>query len=356
MNTLPPSILPDDLETKAILKALTKARAALAELKGVASTIPNEQILIDTLSLQEAKDSSAVENIVTTHDELYKSSQLELKFSSAAAKEVHAYADALKFAFKEVKAKGFIQVSLIAEVQAIIEDNKAGIRKLPGTELKNDLTGEVVYKPPQNYDDILDLLKNLEQFINDSDHYDVDPLVKMALIHHQFESIHPFYDGNGRTGRILNILYLIKEGLLSLPILYLSKYIIQHRANYYRLLQEVRETGNWEAWVLYMLEAVEHTSLDTINTIKEIKKLMMVYKGRIRSEESKMYSQDLINSLFKHPYTKVSFLMKELQVTRATAWKYLEKLVGMGLLEKIKHGKSNYYINMPLYEVLRGGS
>ena len=356
MKPLPPNLSPDDLESKAVLKALTRARAALAELKGVASSIPNEQILIDTLSLQEAKDSSAIENIVTTHDELYKSSQLEFKFSSAQAKEVHAYAEALKYAFKEVKANGFIRINLIKEVQAIIEANNAGIRKLPGTELKNDLTGEVVYRPPQDHNEVLRLLDNLELFINEPSQYEVDPLVKMSIIHHQFESIHPFYDGNGRTGRILNILFLIKEGFLGLPILYLSKFIIRYRADYYRLLQEVRETSNWEPWILYMLKAVEQTSLETIETVKSIKTLMMAYKKRIRAEEPKIYSQDLINSLFKHPYTKISFLMNDLRVVRQTATKYLEQLTEMGLLHKVKQGRSSYYINKPLYEILRGGN
>lgn len=353
---LPPSIEPHKLETRTVLKKLTTTRAALAELKGISSSIPNQQILIDTLSLQEAKDSSAIENIVTTQDEIYQSNFGLRTFSSAAAKEVHHYAEALKTGFRKVKQKGIININMILSAQQIIEQNNAGIRSLPGTVLKNDLTGELVYTPPQEYDTILELLSNLENFINESIMYDVDPLVKMAIIHYQFESIHPFYDGNGRTGRILNILYLIKEGLLDLPILYISRYIIHKRADYYRLLQQTREENSWEPWILYMLDAVEKTAHSTVEVIKGIKKLMLDYKRQIREKYPKMYSQDLINNIFRHPYTKIAWLENDLGVTRLTARKYLETLMEEGFLKKIKSGRNNYYINPMLLELLISGN
>jgi Fic family protein len=326
----------------------------LAELKGISSTIPNQQILIDTLSLQEAKDSSAIENIVTTQDEIYRSNYARQSFTSAAAKEVHRYAEALKTSYLQVKNADFITMKMILAAQEIIEQNKAGIRKLPGTVLKNDRTGEVIYTPPQDYETILALLDNLEKFINETIPYPVDPLVKMTIIHYQFESIHPFYDGNGRTGRILNILYLILEGLLELPVLYISRYIIRNRSEYYRLLQVVREQYDWEEWVLYMLDAVETTARSTVETIKGIRTLMQDYKTKIREEYSKMYSQDLINNLFRYPYTKIGWLENDLGVTRLTATKYLELLKDGGLLEKVKAGRNNYYINPALLKLLVG--
>ncbi|HEX8530385.1 MAG TPA: Fic/DOC family N-terminal domain-containing protein, partial [Cytophagales bacterium] len=262
--SIPTLPLAFDIETKAVLKKTARAHQALAELKGVVATIPNESILISTLSLQEAKDSSAIENIVTTHDELFKSDATARQFASVAAKEVHTYALALREGFEQVRRTGILTNNHILKIQATIESSHAGFRKLPGTALKNDRTGEVVYTPPQHPDDIIAMMNNLEQFINDDALSDWDDLVKMAVIHHQFESIHPFYDGNGRTGRILNILYLVKQGLLQLPVLYLSRYINQHKADYYRLLQLVRNEGQWETWVLFMLTGVEQTSRQTI--------------------------------------------------------------------------------------------
>ncbi len=355
MLRLPPPPTPDELETKAILKKVSTARAALAELKGVASSIPNEQILIDTLALQEAKDSSAIENIVTTHDELYRSYFSEHQFSSPAAKEVYSYAQALRHGFDFVSQNGYIPLNLILSVQEIIEGNKAGIRKLPGTVLKNDITGEIVYEPPQDYDSIMRLMSDLETFMNVDDPYPVDPLVKMALMHHNFESIHPFYDGNGRTGRVLNILYLIKHDLLSLPILYLSGYIIRHRQEYYKLLQQTRDTQSWEAWILYMLDAVEETSRKEVELIKKIKELMLSLKQRIRSQFPKLYSQDLINNLFRYPYTKINLIENDLGVSRLTATKYLDILSADEadpILKKMKTTKGNYYINIAFVKLL----
>jgi Fic family protein len=350
--SLPILPLQQDVESKVVLKKLALAHKALAELNGVAETIPNEVIVLNTLSLQEAKDSSAIENIITTHDELFSSDSIAQQFASVAAKEVYNYATALKEGFAIVRNKQLITCNQIIEIQSILEETKSGFRKLPGTALKNDQTGETIYTPPQSNDDIVSLMCNLENFINDDSFSDIDPLVKMAIIHHQFESIHPFYDGNGRTGRIINILYLVKEELLHLPILYLSRYINQNKGNYYHLLQETRVTQNWEPWILFMLEAVEQTSIQTTGIIRGIKKLMMEYKQKIRTELPKIYSQDLINNLFKHPYTKIDFLVQDLDITRQTASKYLDQLVELKLLTLHKIGKENFYINVALYDFL----
>ena len=225
-----------DIESKAVLKKTAKAHQALAELKGVVGSIPNQAILLNTLPLQEAKDSSAIENIITTHDDLYQSDSLARQFISLAAKEVHNYATALRRGFEQVQQTGLLTERHILEIQQCIEENDAGYRTQAGTVLKNQQTGEVVYEPPQHPDDIINYMRNLEQFINDDQLCDWDDLVKMAVIHHQFESIHPFYDGNGRTGRIINILFLVKQNLLGLPVLYLSRYINQHKSSYYSLL------------------------------------------------------------------------------------------------------------------------
>lgn len=345
-----------DLETKAILKKTAAARSALAEMKGAALSIPNESILISTLSLQEAKDSSAIENIITTHDELYQGDYLKKEFKSIASKEVHNYAEALRWGFETVRQKGILTNNHIIQMQATLEENDAGFRKVPGTELKNEQTGEIVYTPPQTHDEVVAFMSNLEQFINDNALSDWDPLVKMAIIHHQFESIHPFYDGNGRTGRIINILYLVKEGMLNLPILYLSRYINQNKGDYYRLLQKVRIENAWEEWVLYILDGVEQTSLQTIKIIEGIKKLMQSHKGRMRNELPKIYSQDLLNNLFRHPYTKIDFVMEETGVSRKTAAKYLDELDKIGIVSKQKIWKDNYYINMDLYNLLQNVS
>lgn len=345
-----------NMESQAVLRKLAEAHRYLAELKGVTSSIPNDRILVDTLSLQEAKDSSAIENIITTHDEVYRSDAQAEQFASAAAKEVHRYATALKHGFQRIREQGGLGLRLILEVQAIVENSDAGLRKVPGTKLKNDQTGEVVYVPPQDHAEIKTLMHNLERFLNEDELVDADPLVKMAVAHHQFETIHPFYDGNGRTGRIINVLYLVRCGLLDLPVLYLSRYIIRNKAAYYHMLQEVRTTGDWEPWVLYMLEGVATTARETIALIKAMKELMQHTKHRIRNEQPRIYSQDLINSLFRHPYTRIAFIERDLQVSRITAAKYLNKLVAMGLLTKVKVARSNFYLNERLFGLLRDGA
>lgn len=352
MTYTPPTLpLKIDLETKTVLKKLTKAHQALSELKGVAESIPNKSILISTLSLQEAKDSSAIENIITTHDDLYTSNALKKEFVSLAAKEVHSYAVALQNGYQAVKKLGLLTNKCILEIQSTLEENKAGFRKLPGTALKNEQTGQIVYMPPQDTQQICDLMTNLERFINDDDLCNIDPLIKMAVIHHQFESIHPFYDGNGRTGRIINILYLVKCGLLDSPILYLSRYINQEKSDYYKLLQSVRSDNTWELFILYMLEGIEQTSRQTTHLVRNIKNLMQSHKHRIRTELPKIYSQDLLNNLFKHPYTKIEFLSEELNVERRTAAKYLDQLVDINLLVKHKIKKESLYVNTALFDL-----
>lgn len=349
VQSLPPRI---DLETRTVLRKLAEAHRYLAELKGVAATIPNQQILIDTLSLQEARESSAIENIISTFDDVYQSNWSTKFFATPQSKEVHAYARALQYGFELVKQNGIITNNHILEIQGLLENNTAGFRKLPGTKLKNESTGEVVYTPPQDHDTILALMDNLQQFINDDSLYDADPLVKMALIHHQFESIHPFYDGNGRTGRILNILYLIKHDLLTLPILYISRYIIRHKSEYYRLLQEVRNTSQWEAWILYMLDAVTVTAKETIALVHAIRNTMQHCKQVIRSGRPKLYTHELLNNLFRHPYTKIEYVAKDLNISRNTAIRYLDALIELNLVEKKKIGRDNFYLNKALVDLL----
>ena len=339
-----------DVESKKVLKKCAEAHRYLAELKGVSQTIPNQNILINTLSIQEAKDSSAIENIVTTHDDLFKEELFAEFLSNAAAKEVRNYTIALKRGYELIQQSGLLTNNTILDIQMELEKNKAGFRKLPGTELKNDKTGETIYTPPQHPQEILRLMGNLETFINDDTISSLDPLIKMAIIHYQFESIHPFYDGNGRTGRIINILYLVQKRLLDIPVLYLSRYIIENKKDYYRLFREIRENDNWEEWLLYMLTGIETTARDTISIINSIRTLMMDYKQKIRSSY-KFYSQDLLNNLFCHPYTKIEFIERDLGVTRKTAAKYLEDLCTGGLLRKEKIGVNNYFINEPLYEL-----
>lgn len=342
--------LPFSLETSAIMKQSIRASRALAELKGVARSIPNEGILVNTLIITEAKESSAVENIVTTHDELFKAQALGRNIENINTKEVLNYASALKAGFALVQRMGFLRHSDIKAIQRELEGNNAGYRTQKGTTLKNG-KGEVVYTPPQSSEEILEAMDNLLNYINDPELDDLDPLIKMAIIHFQFESIHPFYDGNGRTGRILNILYLHLSNLLDYPILYLSRYIIQNKAAYYHLLQAVRDENAWEEWILYMLKGVEETALATINMINSIRQLMQQYKNTVRQKAPSIYSKDLLENLFKHPYTRIEFLENDIHKTRQTAARYLETLVEIGLLEKVRHGKHNYYINIELFRL-----
>ena len=350
---LPP---PGELESKAVLKVAAVAHRYLAELKGRAATIPNQGILIDTLSLQEAKASSEIENIVTTQDELFQATLFPENPSSPAAKEVALYRDALHRGLDDARQKqGIISNNSIIAMFQILKRTDGGFRNTPGTALKNDQTGQIVYVPPQSGDEIISHMTALEKFINDDSYQHIDPLVRMAIIHHQFESIHPFPDGNGRLGRILNVLYLTQQRLLDIPILYLSRYITRNKGDYYRLLQTVRETGEWEPWLLYMLNAVGETSAETIDLITGIRNLMAEYKQKIRSEHGKIYSQDLLNNLFRHPYTRIDFIVDEIGVSRQTAAKYLDQLAEAGLLAKHQSGRNVYFINVPLVGLLQKG-
>ena len=343
-----------DLETKEVLKQVNRSNKKLAELKGVAKTIPNERILISCLTLQEAKDSSAIENIVTTQDDLYQAGlDNQSILVSAAAKEVLRYREAISHGFNLIKENNLLTINTIKDIQRVLVKNNEGFRTVPGTSLKSSVDGRIVYTPPQDIDTINRTMNNLEQFVNDEKLCDYDPLVKMAIIHHQFESIHPFGDGNGRTGRIMNILYLIQTDVLDMPILYLSRFITHHKADYYRLLQAIRDKQNdnfkeWEEWILFILKGIEETAIFTIDMVKGISNLMISFKTIIRPAFGKKYKHDLLNNLFFHPYTKIEFLMNDLSVSRPTASKYLEDLTNMGLLEKVKMSKENYFINTEL--------
>ena len=352
--SIPSLPLPYDLETKEVLKQLNRANRKLAELKGVAQTIPNERILISSLTLQEAKDSSEVENIVTTQDDLYRAGlDPSHQFINAATKEVLFYREAINEGFRMVRNKDILTLNDIKHVQEILEQNTAGFRTTPGTQLKRENDGAVIYTPPQDGMAIVRYMSNLEQFINDDHLSQLDPLIKMAIIHHQFESIHPFYDGNGRTGRIINILYLVITGLLDLPILYLSRYVTHNKGEYYRLIQAIRDkntdnAAEWEAWILFMLKGVEVTAENTISLVKNIGRLMAEYKNIIRPDFGSKYNHELLNGLFYHPYTKIDHVVANMQVSRQTASKYLDRIVALGLLKKEKMGKENYYINTRL--------
>lgn len=348
LQKLPASL---NFETKQVLKSLPSAYFALAELKVIAASIPNQKILINTLGLQEAKDSSAIENIITTHDDLYKSTLNLSNIKSLEAKEVQNYISALIKGYELISQKGLLTNQIIMQIQEVLEENDAGFRRQAGTTLKNETTGEIVYTPPQNYGEIVELMDNLERYINDAEFHDIDPLIKMAIIHYQFESIHPFYDGNGRTGRIINVLYLILQELQSLPILYLSSYIIKHKAQYYTYLQKVRDENLWEEWLLFIINGVEETAKETTQLILEMKNLMQEFKNLMRNNY-KFYTKDLLNNLFKHPYTKIEFVVNDLGVSRLTAANYLNKLADDGVLRKEKIGTANYYINVKLLELL----
>jgi len=338
-----------NLKTNKILEQLTLSSRALAELKGDANTISNMHILINAVTINEAKDSSAIENIVTTHDDIYKV-LTESGFKEENAKEVVDYRNAIWLGYEQIKKDNFINTNTIVKIQGTIEHNNAGIRKLPGTELKNSITGETIYMPPQNEQEIRKYLKNLEDFINIED--GIDPLIKVCLIHYQFESIHPFYDGNGRTGRILNILYLVLNKLIDSPILYLSKYINKTKQEYYKLFNEVRDNNNFEDWILYILRGIEITSKETIGLIEKIQTEMKNYKEEFRTKLPKIYSKELLESLFYEVYTKISYIQKICDVTRITATSYLNQLEEIGLLESEKIGREKVYKNIRLIKLL----
>lgn len=340
-----------DLKTPKILEELNEASRSLAELKGFANSIPNQHILINAITINEAKDSSEIENIVTTHDSIYKV-LTESGFKEEAAKEVVNYRKAIWRGYEIIKEKEFISTNILVELQSMIEPNKTGVRKTMGTNLVNSVTGEIIYTPPQTENEIRDLLKNLENYINDMND-DTDPLIKMALIHYQFESIHPFSDGNGRTGRILNVLYLVLNKLLDSPILYLSNYINKNKGDYYRLFNEFRENDNYEDWIIFILRGICETSKNTIELIKRIQELMISYKEEFVLKIPKIYSDELLDSLFYEVYTRINYIEDKCAVTRQTAASYLNQLVDAGLLECEKIGRESIYKNTRLIDLLK---
>lgn len=349
LDKLPP--LREKVETIEILRQTNKSTAALAELKGIARTIPNQTMLINAIVLQEAKDSSEIENIITTEDELYKALTVNKTLVSAEAKEVVNYRRAIFHGFDLVQKQGFLKVNDIVSIQQKLVNNTAGIRSTPGTVLKNDKTGEVVYTPPQDKAEILDLLTNFINHFNEQE--DLSPLINLAILHYQFESIHPFYDGNGRTGRILNILYLILNELIDVPILYLSSYIIDNKPEYYRLLNQTNRIGKWEEWIMFMLKAVENTSIDTINRITTIKDQLNKTILRVQKAAPKIYRKELVELLFEQPYSKIEFVVNKLGVERKAASRYLRELETVGIVESQKVGRETLFVNKELIEILK---
>lgn len=349
-----PKLLPkrEKIETVQILRQDSKAAAALAELKGLAKTIPNQSMLINAVILQEAKDSSEIENIVTTQDELYKALSLNSGKINPRTKEVVNYRQALFLAYDILKKQDFLKVNDIIKIQEQLEANRAGIRAVPGTELKNDRTSEIVYTPPQSKEEILDLLDNFIHHYNINDE-DLSPLIKMAVLHAQFESIHPFYDGNGRTGRILNLIYLIMNRLLNVPILYHSSYIIEHKAEYYKTLNKINKSQDWEDFIIYILKAIEETSRQTIIKVSLIRDLLNAHIEKVRQKAPKIYRKELVELLFEQPYCKIEFIVTGLGVERKAASRYLKELEKIGILTPFKAGREILYINKALMNILR---
>lgn len=343
---LPPEA---DIETKKILRKTISAGRALAQLNGTLLNLPNPTLFLDTIYLQEAKASSEVENVITTNDELYKTLVADKKTENPAAKEVLSYKEALWLGLERLESKPFITTNLCIEIVQCIKQNSASIRDTPGTTLSN-IKGEIIYTPPTGEDVIRAKMANLEKFINGND--DIDPLIKMALMHYQFEAIHPFTDGNGRTGRILLLLYLKLSGLLDIPAIYLSEYIIKHKTAYYQKLRSVTEKGRWEAYILYMLDMIEETSVEGLERLKKITTLMEETAGEIKTLLPKVYSKDLVEILFRLPYTKRQHLIDENLGNPKTVGNYLMALEESGFLQSVKVGKEKLYLNQRLLKIL----
>lgn len=339
------------LETVSVLRQVSKTGAAMGELKGLANTLPNPDILLNAVVLREASASSEIENIITTQDRLYKALSSKNIQADPATKEVLRYREALLTGYQILEERGFLNTNAIVRIQQTLEENSAGIRRLPGTALKNAATGTTIYTPPNDYDAIQRLMKNLEEYLNEDD--DLSPFIKLAVQHYQFESIHPFYDGNGRTGRIINVLFLVMKNLLNKPILYLSKYIIDHKAAYYRLLQSVRTDGAWEEWILFMTKGIEETALETIEKINHINALFEKVQEKAKKEKPKVYSKDLIELLFVQPYCRIEFVSDKLELTRQTSSRYLKELEQIGLLKSQNLGKETLFVNEELFALLR---
>jgi len=351
-NDLP--LLPPkgEIETKDILKKAITANKALAKLVGSGKQLPNQSILLNSIVLQEAKLSSEIENIVTTNDELYQAFASDKKITGLNTKEVLHYQEALWEGFQSIKKSGLITTNLIISLCNIIKETNAGIRKTTGTKIANHKTGEVIYTPPEGEDVIRKLLHNLELYVNLDDD-GVDPLIKMAVMHYQFEAIHPFTDGNGRTGRILNILYLVKNNLLEIPILYLSKYIMDHKPKYYVSLRNVTDKNDWKDWILYVLDGVEQTALYTQNKIDAIIELQRVTDEEIQKKLPDIYSKELVEIIFRQPYCKRKFLEDAKLVKKKTAGVYLSELERIGVFKSEKVGKEKLFINKRLYDILK---
>jgi len=350
LEKLPP--VREKVETIEILRQVNKSATALAELKGIAKTIPNQAMLVNAIVLQEAKDSSGIENIITTQDELYKALTVNKSKISADTKEVVNYRKAIFQGFEYIDKQGFLSVNNIVSIQQELVNNTAGIRNMPGTVLKNDKTGEIVYTPPQDEDDILTLLSNFILHFNKNEE-GLSPLIQLAILHYQFESIHPFYDGNGRTGRILNILFLLLNGLIDVPILYLSSYIIENKAEYYRLLNKTNTTDQWDEWILFMLKAVESTSKSTIKKISSIKTQLDLTILKVQTELPKIYTKELVELLFELPYSKIDYVVTKLKVERKAASRYLRELENIGIVVAQKVGRETIYINKDLIDILK---
>ena len=343
---LPPK---SNLETTSILRKTITASRALANLNGAIINLPNPQLFLDTIHLQEAKASSEIENIITTNDELYKSVVADKKFETPAAKEVISYKNALWNGLKQLESKPFITTNLCIDIMQRIKENTSSIRTTPGTTLSNT-NGDIIYTPPSGEDVIRGKLSNFEKFVNEDD--SLDPLIKMALMHYQFEAIHPFSDGNGRTGRILLLLYLKIENLLDIPAIYLSEYIIQNKSEYYKRLRLVTEEEEWEGWILYMLDMIERTSLHGLIRLKAIMALIQKISNEIKNELPKVYTKDLIEIIFKLPYTKRQNLIDAGFGTPKTVGNYLIALEENGFLKSVKLGKEKLYLNHNLMEIL----
>lgn len=347
---LPPMV---NLETPEIFKLTIQSNKLLAELKGYCQTLPNPNLLLNTIILQESKESSAIENIVTTQDELYKASLSKAdRIKNPAAKEVIQYREAMYWGLEQMNRTELITTNLLVGIMQKLRNTSDNIRNNPGTKLANPITNAVVYSPPEGEQLIREKLADLERFINDDTYCDLDSLIKMALIHYQFEAIHPFSDGNGRTGRILNVLYLINKDLLGLPVLYLSRFIIQNKPDYYRLLREVTEQNNWEDWVKFVINGVGETAAMTLKKINAILNLKNEAIPVIKTALKSSYSKELVDLLYSYPYIKTAILESNNIAKRQTAADYLKKIEKSGLLKSIKLGKEVYYINHNLMNVL----
>ena len=347
-NSLPPLPPVQDLESRVVLKACINARTALAELKQAAGLIPNQTMLINTIPLLEAKDSSEIENVVTTTDRLFQHAQWENQ-ADPATKEALRYRSALHKGYQSLKDRPLCTATAV-EICRTLKGVDMDIRKTPGTQLINDKTGEVIYTPPEGENQLRDMLANWERFIHNEE--DVDPLVRMAVGHYQFEAIHPFIDGNGRTGRVLNILYLIQQDLLQLPILYLSRHIIANKSDYYKLLLDVTRDGAWEPWILFMLKAVEETSRWTTDKIAAIRNLSEHTTEFVRDSLPKIYTRELVDVIFEQPYCRISDLVNKGVAKRQAASRYLKDMVELGVLVEQAAGKEKLFIHPKLMKIL----